>query len=241
MGRARGRWKKLRWLRRGMVVALFTITIDLLYLAVIWPDWEALARGPAPKSNFIRDHEASGAENARLPPLRWQPVPLSRIAPIMHRVVVISEDSRFWHHPGIDTVAIADAMESNLERGRFVYGGSTISQQTTKNLFLHGTRDPLRKWHELVLTLAMERYLRKARILEIYLNVAEFGAGVFGVEAAARHYFGVSAAELTAEQAIALAASLPSPKLHNPHTATRAYQDRKQRISRHLAAFSRTP
>jgi monofunctional biosynthetic peptidoglycan transglycosylase len=241
MGRTRGRWKKLRWLRRGIMVALFAITIDLLYVAVIWPDWEALASGPVPKSNFIIDYEASRADNAGLPPLRWQPVPLSGIAPIMHRVVVISEDSRFWRHPGIDTAAIADAMEYNLTQGKLIYGGSTISQQTTKNLFLHGTRDPLRKWHELVLTLAMERYLHKTRILEIYLNVAELGVGVFGVEAAARHYFGASAAELTTEQAIALAASLPSPRLHNPHTATRVHHQRRQRISRHLAAFSRTP
>lgn len=234
-GKTRRSWT---WLRGLLAVALIALVVDALYLAAIWPDWQRLAGGAVPKSRFIRNYEAAHAQDPTLPRLRWKPVPLAHIAPVMRRAVVVAEDSRFWRHEGVDTEAIRGAMEYNLEQGRVVYGASTISQQTTKNLFLSGTRDPLRKWHELVLTLAMERKLRKARILEIYLNVAEFGPGVFGVEAASRLYFGIPAAELSTAQAVSLAASLPSPRLHNPATATRTYEKRRQRIERHLAAFA---
>lgn len=228
-----------RWLRWALAAVLAAAVADGLYLATLWPDWEQLAAGPIPKSRFIRAYEAERAADPALPPLRWRTVPLAHIAPVMRRVVVIAEDSRFWRHEGVDTEAIREAVGHNLERGRVAYGASTISQQTAKNLFLSGARDPLRKWHELLLTLAMERNLRKARILEIYLNVAEFGPGVFGVEAAARLYFGVTAAELTPDQAVSLAASLPSPRLHNPATATRVFEKRRERIARHLAAAAR--
>lgn len=238
-GRRRKATRRPQWLRWLFAAVLIAVAVDALYLVAIWPDWQRLASGTVPKSNFIRSYETAREEDPGIPPLRWKPVPLTRIAPIMRRAVVVAEDGRFWHHEGVDAEAIRGALEYNLEQGRVIYGASTISQQTAKNLFLSGTRDPLRKWHELVLTLAMERNLRKSRILEIYLNVAEFGSGVFGVEAAARLYFGVTAAELTSGQAVSLAASLPSPKRHNPGTATRAYEQRRQRIARQLAAFSR--
>lgn len=228
----------MRWLGIALLAVLVAGAADALYLFAIWPDWSQLASGRVPKSSFIRAYEAARMDDPRLPPLRWRPVPLAQIAPVMRRVVVIAEDSRFWQHPGIDPAAIAEAMEHNLARGRVVYGASTLSQQTSKNLFLSARRDPLRKWHELVLTLAMERKLRKGRILELYLNVAEFGTGVYGVEAAARHYFDTGAAQLSPAQAVSLAASLPSPKLHNPLTDTRSYHERRQRIAQHFAAFS---
>ncbi|MFA5531471.1 MAG: monofunctional biosynthetic peptidoglycan transglycosylase [Thiohalomonadaceae bacterium] len=241
--RLAGRKRKPRrgrtWLRGVLAAAFLLLIADGIYLARIWPDWEPLARGAIPKSRFIHRYEAARAQDPALPPLRWRPVSLARIAPVMRRVVVVAEDSRFWRHAGVDTVALRGAMEYNLEHGRVAYGASTISQQTAKNLFLSDARDPLRKWHELLLTLAMERKLRKARILEIYLNVAEFGPGVFGVEAAARLYFGVTAAELAPDQAVSLAASLPSPKLHNPATATRTWEKRRERIGRHLTTLGR--
>lgn len=233
-----GAGQRFRWLRWILIAFFLVVAADALYLFAIWPDWQELAAGPTPKSNIIRGYEDARTEDKRLPPLRWKPVPLARIAPAMRRAVVVAEDGRFWRHEGIDTEAIKDAVEYNMEKGRVVYGASTISQQTTKNLFLSNSRDPLRKWHELLLTLSMERNLKKSRILELYLNVAEFGPGVFGVEAAARHYYGVSAAALTPAQAISLAASLPSPRLHNPKTGTKSFERRKRRITRHLTAFS---
>ena len=125
-------------------------------------------------------------------------------------------------------------MKYNLARGRMVYGGSTISQQTAKNLFLSPSRNPLRKWHELILTLTMEGHLSKRRIMEYYLNVAQFGRGIFGVDAAARHYWGIPASRLSRRQAIELAASLPSPSATNPSARSKTYLSRVNKINRHF-------
>ena len=152
----------------------------------------------------------------------------------MIRALIVAEDSRFYTHAGVDLEAFQAAMEENISKKQFIYGGSTISQQTVKNMFLSASRNPLRKWHELVITLGMERNLSKKRILEIYLNVAEFGRGVYGVEAASLHYWGVPSSELSARQAIELAATLPSPIKHNPATRTRAFENRVRRISRYF-------
>jgi monofunctional biosynthetic peptidoglycan transglycosylase len=220
-----------RWLALALLLA---IVIDAAWLAWRWPDWDRLASGPAPKSAFITAYEQRRQADRRLPPLRWQPVPFTRIAPAMRRAVIVAEDSRFYLHEGVDFEALMEAMEHNWEQGRITHGASTISQQTVKNLFLSPSRDPLRKWHELVLTWAMERNLKKRRILELYLNVAEFGPGIYGVEAAARRYWGISAAGLSLEQAVELAATLPSPAQNNPATRSRAFQQRKAKIMRHL-------
>jgi monofunctional biosynthetic peptidoglycan transglycosylase len=218
-----------RW---GWRLALILLLADAAYLAGIWPKWEEYAAGSILKSNFIRAYVVEQREDANLPALRWRPVPLSRISYAMRRAAVVAEDARFYEHDGIDFEAFHDAMQRNIERRRMVFGASTISQQTVKNLFLSPSRDPLRKWHELWITLAMERNLDKQRILEYYLNVAEFGRGVYGVEAAARFYYGISASDLRPREAIELAATLPSPVRNNPLTRTRAFQSRVRRISR---------
>jgi len=218
-------------------VLALAVVLDLAYLTFVWPDWETLARGPIPKSAFIEAYEASlEAGDEPLPPLRWKPVPYARIADTLKRTVVIAEDARFWDHDGVDYEAVRSAMDTNLERGRIVVGASTISQQTAKNLFLSPSRSPLRKWHELVLTFAMERHLSKQRILELYLNVAQFGRGVFGAEAAARHYWGTPASSLGWRQAAELAAALPSPVSDNPATRTARYQRRVRKIERFVTA-----
>ncbi len=223
----------LRWLALGLVMAL---AADAAYLAWIWPDWNALANGPVPRSRFIERYEQERARHADWPPLRWKAVPYAQIPDHLRRAAVVAEDSRFYTHSGIDLQAIHEAMDYNLEQGRIVYGASTISQQTVKNLFLSPSRDPLRKWHELLLTWRMERHLSKRRILELYLNVAEFGQGIYGVQAAARHYWNVSVQELTPWQAIQLVATLPSPREDNPATRTRTFHHRVDKIARHLSA-----
>jgi monofunctional biosynthetic peptidoglycan transglycosylase len=144
--------------------------------------------------------------------------------------VIAAEDARFYSHNGFDLIAFKEAMDTNLELMRFKYGASTISQQTIKNLFFTSSRNPLRKWHELLLTIGMEFNLEKDRILETYLNVAEFGEGIYGVQAASLYYFKVPVYSLTEEQAAELAATLPSPAKHNPHTRTRRFLKRTQRI-----------
>jgi len=225
--------RRARWLRAVAGVGLALLAADALYLAAIWPDWGALARGPVPRSAFLSDYQRERRAHGWPAPV-WRPVPLSAISRHMVRAAIVAEDARFWSHEGVDLVALRDALDENLERGRLAFGGSTISQQTVKNLFLTPSRSPLRKWHELVLTLAMERYLSKRRILEIYLNVAELGLGVYGVEAAAQRYFGTSAAGLSREQAAELAASLPSPKRNNPATRSRFFERRAHKILRIL-------
>ena len=144
--------------------------------------------------------------------LRRTWVPYERISAQLKRAVVAAEDAKFLDHEGFDWEAIQKAMTKNEQRGKVVAGASTISQQVAKNLFLSGERSWLRKGQEAIITWMMERTLSKRRILELYLNVAEWGEGVFGAEAAARYHFGVPASALGAEQAAYLAAVLPSPR-----------------------------
>lgn len=225
----------LGWAWRLLLILLI---VDAFYLAVTWPDWGALARGAVPKSRFIRDYEARAADDKKLPRLRWQPVALSTIPKHLTRAVILAEDGRFYGHSGFDLQAFREAMDYNFEKGRLARGASTISQQTVKNLFLSGSRNPLRKWHELVLTWGMEQHLKKHRILEIYLNVAEFGRGVYGVQAASQAYFGVSVERLTPRQAAELAATLPGPTKHNPATRTRFFDKHTAKI---LSLMQRFP
>jgi monofunctional biosynthetic peptidoglycan transglycosylase len=147
--------------------------------------------------------------------LRQQWVPYGRISVHLKRAVVAAEDAKFADHEGFDWEAMQKAWEKNQKRGKVVAGGSTISQQLAKNLFLSGRRTPWRKAQEAMVTVMMESVMDKRRILEIYLNVIEWGDGVFGAEAASRHYFGVSSAALTPAQAARLAAMVPNPRFYD--------------------------
>ncbi len=152
--------------------------------------------------------------------LRYQWVPYERISAHLKRAVVAAEDAKFLEHEGFDWDQIQKALSRMEERGRIAGGASTISQQLAKNLFLSGERSWLRKGQEALVTLMLEQALSKRRILELYLNVAEWGEGVFGAEAAARHHFGVGAGALDAEQAAWLAAILPSPRRYRGGAST---------------------
>lgn len=216
----------LHWTLRLLVAAL---VVDLLYLASIWPDWAALRKGPVPQTNFMVSYESARVRH-HWPRVAWHPVSLSQVPRILVRAVLIGEDSRFYIHHGFDFVAIRDAWDYNWAEGRIVFGASTISQQTVKNLFLSPSRNPLRKWHEAVLTWGLEHHLTKNRILEIYLNTAEFGRGIYGVDAAARAYFGEPVSALTLPQAAELAATLPGPVKNNPRTRSRYFVRRAHKI-----------
>ncbi len=146
---------------------------------------------------------------------KW--VPYGRISNHLKRAVIASEDAKFVDHEGFDWEGIQKAYEKNLKKGKIVAGGSTISQQLAKNLFLSGRRTPWRKLEEAMITVMLEKLMSKRRILEIYLNVIEWGNGVFGAEAAARHYYKTSAAGLGAEQAAKLAAMVPNPRYYDKH------------------------
>ncbi|MEE8409930.1 MAG: monofunctional biosynthetic peptidoglycan transglycosylase, partial [Myxococcota bacterium] len=230
------RWE---WLFLFPAVFLMVGLFDVVYLVSVWPDWEALQRGPIPKSRFIAEYEASRRHDKKLPALEWTPIAGNSIPKHVARAFIVAEDARFYLHDGIDLEAVTAAIEHNVSQGRVVIGASTISQQTVKNLLLSRERSLLRKWHELVLTRAMERHLSKQRILSIYLNIIELGRGLYGIEAGAQHYFGTSASGLTSDQAAALAATLPSPVNHNPATRTKSFRRRKEKVSRLLRHLRR--
>lgn len=153
--------------------------------------------------------------------LQHQWIPYERISPHLKRAIVAAEDANFVDHEGFDWEGIQKAYEKNLRKGKIVAGGSTISQQLAKNLFLSTKRTPGRKLEEAVITVMLETVMDKKRIFEIYLNVIEWGDGVFGAEAAARHYFQTSAAQLTREQAAELAAMVPNPRYYDKHREAR--------------------
>jgi monofunctional biosynthetic peptidoglycan transglycosylase len=159
-------------------------------------------------------------------------VPFSAISPYAVKAVIIAEDDKFWSHEGFDLDAIQKAIEKDIKKKRFKVGGSTISQQLAKNLYLSPARNPVRKLKEAILTWRLERNLTKRRIIEIYLNVAEWGDGIFGIEAAARRYFGKGAGELTAREAAALAVVLPSPLRYNPVGGSRYVESRTEAVYR---------
>jgi monofunctional biosynthetic peptidoglycan transglycosylase len=147
--------------------------------------------------------------------LRQQWVPYERISPHLKRAIVAAEDAKFVDHEGFDWDGIQKAIEKNQKKGRFVAGGSTITQQLAKNLFLTPTKSYLRKAEEAIITLMLETLWSKRRIFEVYLNVIEWGNGVFGAEAAARHYFGIGAGQLGPEQAAKLAGMVPNPRYYD--------------------------
>ncbi len=167
-------------------------------------------------------------------------VPYARISVQLKRAVVAAEDARFLEHAGLDWEAIERAMEKNQRRGHVVAGASTITQQLAKNLFLSGERSWMRKAQEAVIAGMLEVALSKRRILELYLNVAEWGEGVFGAEAAARHHFGTSAAALSARQAAWLAAVLPSPRRY-ARGQTTPYLERRVGVIRRRMNSARIP
>ncbi len=224
----------VRMLRISIRLLPILVMMDVGYLIGIWPDWDSYAEGPIQRSSFISSYEFERHRHKDWPRLRWNPVRIDNVPRGMIRALIVAEDANFYSHQGVDINALKEAMEYNLSEKRLVYGASTISQQTVKNVFLSSSRNPLRKWHELVLTIGMERSLSKKRILEHYINVAEFGRGIYGVDAAARYYWGIPASRLSNRQAIELAATLPSPVDNNPKTRTRSFQNRVKKIKRYF-------
>ncbi len=207
--RARSAW--LRWLAWPLgLIALALVLLHLWFAAHIywWRDH------PVGETAFMAYRlDALRSKNPKAT-LRYQWVPYERISNNLKRSMVAAEDAKFVDHEGFDWDGIQLAIEKNQKKGKVVAGGSTITQQLAKNLFLSPARSYWRKAQEAVITVMLETMLPKRRILEIYLNVIEWGNGLFGAEAAARHYFGVSAAQLSAEQAARLAAMAPNPRFY---------------------------
>lgn len=192
----------------------------LLYQAWIFAHVVWWIRFDPASSRFMEDRLEVLQESNPDAGLRHRWVPYERISIHLKRAVIAAEDGKFLDHEGFDWDALQRAYEKNLRKGRVVAGGSTISQQLAKNLFLSSQRTPWRKAQEAVITVMLEAVMSKRRILEIYLNVIEWGNGVFGAEAAARHYFRTSAAALGPDQAARLAAMVPNPRFYDRHRNT---------------------
>ena len=199
-------WKGFCYSLGTVVLAVIAVQLWFLGHILYWNSFN-----PSSTSFMERRMEAMRVRQGRAT-LQRQWVPYERVSVHLKRAVVAAEDARFLDHEGFDWEAIQKAMAKNERQGKLVAGASTISQQLAKNLFLSGERSWLRKGQEAAITWMMEQTMSKRRILELYLNVAEWGNGIFGAEAAARHHFGVSAAALDPAQAAWLAAILPSPR-----------------------------
>ncbi|MEC4890419.1 MAG: monofunctional biosynthetic peptidoglycan transglycosylase [Nitrospira sp.] len=227
-----------RTFARLLAWAILLTGIPLSLLAFSWlltlPDVSALATAnPGPTALMEHRQEMSRAE--RRPVARqWTWVPLAQISPHLQHAVIAAEDASFFIHEGFDWEGIKDAAIHNLEAGEMKRGGSTITQQLAKNLYLSSERSMLRKAREALITRSLEHHLTKERILELYLNVAEWGNGVYGAEAAARHHFGKAAQELTPDEAAWLAAMLPSPRRYDPLRKTASLTKRHLRIAKSM-------
>jgi monofunctional biosynthetic peptidoglycan transglycosylase len=210
--------KPWRWAWR-ILAALFVLL--LLYQGWIAAHvWWWIDHNPS-TSSFMEDRLEVMQDRNPKAELQHRWVPYTRISDNLKSALIAAEDAKFVDHEGFDWEGIQKAYEKNRKKGRIVAGGSTISQQLAKNLFLSTRRTPWRKAEEALITVMLEKMMEKQRIFEIYLNVIEWGNGVFGAEAAAQHYFGVSAAQLSAEQAAKLAAMVPNPRYYDSHREAR--------------------
>ncbi|MBI1175035.1 MAG: monofunctional biosynthetic peptidoglycan transglycosylase [Sideroxydans sp.] len=206
------------WIWR-LAAALFGLLLlyQLWFAAHIW--WW-VDHNPA-SSSFMQDRLQLMQDKNPKAELKHRWVPYAKISNNLKRALIAAEDAKFVDHEGFDWDGIQKAYEKNLKKGRIVAGGSTISQQLAKNLFLSTKRTPWRKGEEVLITVMLEQLMDKRRIFEIYLNVIEWGNGIFGAEAAARHYFGIPASQLSPEQAAKLAAMVPNPRYYDTHREAR--------------------
>lgn len=212
------------------LLALGAAGVALFFLTL--PDVERLKTAFPATTAFMERRKVELAREGKNARIEWSPVPWNRISPALPRAVVAAEDARFYEHEGVDWDAVRGALESNWKQGRLRKGGSTITQQLAKNLYLSPERTWWRKLREWAIARRMETSLSKQRILELYVNVVEFGRRTYGVEAASRRYFGKNASRLTELEAATLAAIIPSPRLYDLSRHPARVERRARRILR---------
>ena len=206
-------------MRAALGLAAFAFAL-VAYVYLTLPDVRVFARTNPTSTAFMDLRESEAAREGRTLRMAHRWVPYSRISANLKRAVLVAEDSAFWDHEGVDMEQIRASIQAGWEQGREIRGASTITQQLAKNLYLSPSRDPLRKLRELIIARRLEAALPKTRIFEIYLNVIEWGDGIWGAEAAARRYFGVPASALNRDQAALLAGAIINPRLLNPARPT---------------------
>jgi monofunctional glycosyltransferase len=212
-------------LKISVALALIAFII-YMGLSFFYPDVSRYKKYNPPKSSMMEYREKQMKAEGKEIHIKRKWAPFSRISPYAIKAVLIAEDDKFWHHSGFDIEGMETALEKDIKKHRLKAGGSTITQQLAKNLFLSPSRNPVRKLKEAVLAWRMERTLSKRRILELYMNYAEWGPGIFGIEAASRYYYGIPASALNAEQAAKLATVLPNPNIYSPVKPDRYVQRR---------------
>lgn len=213
----------------GILVVLFLLIQAFFFIQICW--W--INHNPGTTS-FMRHQLAIMQEKKPDARLQQQWVSYDHISNQLKRAIIASEDANFSEHDGVDWSAMEKAYEKNTKKGRVVSGGSTITQQLAKNLFLSGQRSYIRKGQEFIITFMLEAVMDKERIFEIYLNVVEWGNGVYGAEAASRHYYGTSATSLNAAQAARLAVMLPNPRFYDINRGSAYLQKRTDLIMRRM-------
>ena len=224
-----------RTIRRAVVGAMAVGFAYVAYLYLTLPDVRWLATTNPTTTAFmeLRVREAEQAGRSKFQ-IRHRWVPYNQISANLRRAVIVTEDAAFYDHDGIDLAELKASFEKNWEEGQLLRGGSTITQQLAKNLYLSPTRNPMRKVEELMIARRLEAALTKRRIFEIYLNMIEWGDGIFGCEAAARAYFGGACASLSVEQAALLAGAIINPRVHSPAKPTTRLLRRQQIIIRRM-------
>jgi monofunctional glycosyltransferase len=220
------------------IAALGFVYIAYVYLTL--PDVRVLARENPRTTAFMDLRIEEARDTGRKFSIRHQWVPYGRISPMLRRAVIVTEDAAFFDHDGIDLDEIKASLEKNWEEGQFLRGGSTITQQLAKNLYLSPSRNPMRKVKELFIARRLEAALTKQRIFELYLNMIEWGDGIFGCEAAARAYFRKPCASLDMAESALLAGAIINPREHSPAKPTRRLRRRQQIILKRMG-FKETP
>jgi len=206
-------------LRKLFKIALGAFAVVLATFAYCWltlPDVRPLKTQTPTTTAFMRMRQAEAISAGKSPAYQQRFVRYSRISPNLIRAVLLAEDAGFWGHGGVDWDEIKASVQRNFDRGEFSRGASTITQQLAKNLYLSPSRNPYRKLTEWMIARRLEAELSKQRILELYLNLIEWGDGIWGVEAAAQRYFGISASQLSAEQSALLAGAIINPRVYSP-------------------------
>jgi monofunctional biosynthetic peptidoglycan transglycosylase len=210
-----------------LILTYFVVDVGRYF---VYPDVASLKKSCPQKTAFMKYREKVWQEKGVKRKITNIWAPLSRVSPYVMRAVIIAEDDKFWSHEGFDFEAMQKALEKDIKKKKFKAGGSTISQQLAKNLYLSPSKNPIRKLKEAILTWRLERNLSKRRIMELYLNVAEWGDGIYGIEAAARKHYGKSAAGLTAREAAVLAAVIPNPRRYRTDGTSRYVGNQSERI-----------
>lgn len=207
---------------------------------VLWlPDVRPLKKSWPKTTAYIELRKRQAKGKGRPLALAWEPVPLGAVSENLQKAVLTAEDDEFWRHDGVDWPAIKAAWERNRKEGKLAAGGSTITMQLARNLYLSPSKNPLRKAKEILIARRLEKELGKRRILELYLNVVEWGKGIFGCEAAARAYFSKPCAELTMDESVAMAVVLPNPRRWDPAKRGKYVERNARRILDRMAAAER--